>query len=57
MDLEKKLYEMRSEISDAIKTIRTDEDKKQFAEKYGFDESEVDEVIRKHKEWRRSYKG
>ena len=42
---------MRSEISEEIKTIRTDEDKKQFAEKYGFDSKEVNDVIRKHKEW------
>ncbi|MBR2588495.1 MAG: hypothetical protein IKD77_04745 [Bacilli bacterium] len=51
MDLEKKLYEMRSEISEDIKTIRTDEDKKQFADKYGFDSKEANDVIRKHKEW------
>lgn len=56
MDLEKKLYEMRNEISQAIKLIQTEEDKKQFADKYGFDSKEVEEVIRKHKEWRRGDK-
>lgn len=56
MDLEKKLYEMRNEISQAIKSIQTEEDKRQFADKYGFDFKEAEEVIRKHKEWRRGDK-
>lgn len=51
MDLEKKFIEMRNKISKNIESIQTDEDKKQFADKYGFDSKEVNDVIRKHKEW------
>ena len=56
MDLEKKFIEMRNKISKDIESIRTDEDKKQFAEKYGFSSEEVEVVIRKHKEWRDAVK-
>ncbi len=56
MDLEKKLYELRGEISDDIAKIKTEEDKKQFAEKYGFDLKEVNDVISKWKEWKAAIK-
>lgn len=56
MDLEKKFIEMRNIISKDIESIRTDEEKKQFAEKYGFSSEEVEVAIRKHKEWRDAVK-
>ena len=56
MDLEKKFIEMRNIISKDIESIRTDEEKKQFAEKYDFSPEEVEVVIRKHKEWREAVK-
>lgn len=56
MDLEKKFIEMRNKISKNIESIQTDEEKKQFAEKYGFSAEEVETVIRKHKEWREAVK-
>ena len=56
MDLEKKFIEMRNKISKDIESIQTDEDKKQFAEKYEFSSEEVEVAIRKHKEWREAVK-
>lgn len=56
MDLEKKFIEMRNKISKDIESIKTDEDKKQFAEKYDFSPEEVEAAIRKHKEWREAVK-
>lgn len=56
MDFEKKLIEARNEISDDIAKIKTEEDKKQFAEKYEFDSKEVDDVISKCKDWKKAIK-
>ena len=56
MDLDKKFIEMRNKISKDIESIQTDEDKKQFAEKYDFSLEEVEVAIRKHKEWREAVK-
>ena len=56
MDLEEKFIEMRNKISKDIESIQTDEDKKQFAEKYEFSSEEVEVAIRKHKEWREAVK-